>query len=59
MSSDYIALRRVERVLVRAIELVDNERTKQQLQTQLNVLRIELTRAKLILPVNKRKDRAS
>jgi len=59
VSSDYIALRRVERVLVRAIELVDNERTKQQLQTQLNVLRIELSRAKLTLLANKRKDRAS
>lgn len=45
--SDYIALRRVERALERALVLVDDAVLKTRLQAQLKALKTEILRLKL------------
>jgi hypothetical protein len=41
-TSDFVALRRVERVLERALLLVDDSKTKKRIRNMLTVLRAEM-----------------
>jgi hypothetical protein len=41
-ASDFVALRRVERVLERALLLVDDSKTKKRIRNMLTVLRAEM-----------------